>query len=233
LNVLEQAHAALDELQPEAGQAAEIAPPPGAVPVAGKLYLKDAKGVLVPLEAVKPQDRLQDEVVRKILGYAEPLSAQIARFREHTFDDVDAFIGLLAQEYGDQRGGKKGNVTLTTFDGLQKVQVQVADQIEFGPELQIAKGLVDDCLAEWSAGSRTEIRAIVQRAFNVEKGGLINRAELLSLLRLEIQDARWQQAMKAIRDSMRVSGTKRYVRIYRRKDPTAAWEAVSIDAATA
>lgn len=207
--------------------------PAGIVLVNDKPYMPDHKGALVPLESVKAQDRLQDEVVRKVVGYAVPLSAQIARFREHTFDDVDQFVGLLEQEYGAKRGGSKGNITLTTFDGLFKIQVQVADQITFGPELQVAKGLVDECLREWSADSRAELRAIVERAFNVDNGRLVNRAELLSLLRLEIDDERWKRGMTAIRDSMRTTGTKRYVRIYRRANAEAAWEQVSIDAATA
>lgn len=231
METFEQAHQEIDaEL---AVPATPLAVPPGVVEVNGKPYLTDPKGTLVPLEAVKAQHRLEDEVVRKIVGYAAPLSAQIARFREHTFDDVDQFVALLEQNYGLKRGGRKGNISLTTFDGLQKVLVKVADQIEFGAELQVAKGLVDECLAEWSAESRTEIRAIVQRAFNVEKGGLINRAELFSLLRLEIEDERWQRAMTAIRESMRVVGSKRYVGIYQRAKATDPWTHISLDAATA
>ncbi|MFN3582584.1 DUF3164 family protein [Phenylobacterium sp.] len=227
MNPLEEAHHEID------AELAAPAIPPGVVEVNGKPYLTDPKGTLVPLEAVKTQHRLEDEVVRKIVGYAAPLSAQIARFREHTFDDVDQFVALLEQHHGLKRGGRKGNIVLTTFDGLQKIIVQVADQIEFGAELQVAKGLVDECLTEWSAESRTEIRAIVQRAFNVDKGGLINRAELFSLLRLEIEDERWQRAMTAIRESIRVVGSKRYVRIYHRAKATDAWALISLDAATA
>ena len=239
----QQAHAELDhatasQIAAVAGELqaridAEEPAPPGIEIVNGKPYMLNAKGGLEPVETVKAQHRLEDEVVRKVLAYAEPLSAQIARFREHTFDDVDQFVALLEQQYGAKRGGSKGNITLTTYDGLMKVVVQVADQITFGPELQVAKGLVDECLREWSTDSRPELRAIVDRAFNVEKAGRDNRADLLSLLRLEIADERWQRGMQAIKDSMKPIGTKRYVRIYRRSNANAAWEAVSIDAATA
>ena len=37
-------------------------------------------------------------------------------------------------------------------------------QVVFGPELQIAKGLVDECLNEWAEGARDEIRAIEELA---------------------------------------------------------------------
>ncbi len=140
---------------------------------------------------------------------------------------------LLAQEYGASKGGAKGNKTFMTFDGLMKVQVQVQDAVDFGPQLQIAKGLVDERLNEWSADSRPEIRAIVTRAFNTDRAGQINRAEIFMLLRLEIEDERWKRAMDAIRDAMRVVGSKTYVRCYERSSIAANWQAVTIDLARA
>lgn len=199
----------------------------------GAAYMVNADGGLIPADTVKPADKLQDELVRKIIGYAIPLSEQIGRFRQHTFDDVDDFVALLEQEYGAKRGGSKGNLTFISYDGLLKVQVSVAEKIVFGPELQVAKGLVDECLREWSADSRTEIRAVINRAFDVDSQGRINRNDLLSLLRLEIADERWKQAMKAIRDSIRVVGSKRYVRIYQRDSAQDGWTPISIDMASA
>jgi hypothetical protein len=193
--------------------------------------MQDTKGKLVPVDMIRPQDQLQDEVVRTIMGYAIALSDQVARFKAHTFDDIGGFEALLAQEYDAAIGGAKGNKTLMSFDGLFKVQVQVADNIVFGPELQIAKALVDECLNEWAEGARDEIRAIVTRAFNTDKEGQINRAEIFMLLRLEIEDPRWLRAMKAIRDAMRVVGSKTYVRCYRRESFDGPWQAVSIDLA--
>lgn len=209
-----------------------IAPTDGRREIDGTIYLIDGKGGLIPLTAVKPQDVLQDELVRKIMGFAEPISAQVARFRQHTLDDVDAFVALLEQEYGARRGGKKGNLSFLSYDGLQKVDVGVGENIAFGPELQIAKELVDDCLRDWSQGTRDELKAVINRAFDVDSQGKVNRNDLFYLLRLEIEDERWKRAMKAIRDSIRVIGSKRYVRIYRRPNNQAAWEAVSINMAT-
>jgi len=207
--------------------------PDGRIHVNGRDYMPDAKGTLTPVEMIKAQHLLQDEVVRKIIGHAVELSAQIARFKGHTFDDIGGFDALLEQEYGTSVGGPKGNKQLMSFDGLYKVQVQVADLIDFGPELQIAKGLVDECLNEWSAGSRPEIQAIVTRAFNTDKAGQINRAEIFMLLRLEIEDARWKSAMDAIRDALRVVGSKTYVRCYQRAALDAPWMAITLDLAKA
>ncbi|WP_029056988.1 DUF3164 family protein [Stappia stellulata] len=205
----------------------------GTIDVGGKSYMADAKGALVPLEMVKPAHKLEDELVRKIMRYADDLSAQIARFRGHTMTDLGEFDALLAQEYGVTKGGPKGNRTYQSHDGLMKVQVQVSDFIDFGPQLQIAKRLLDECLNEWAADSRPEIRAVITRAFNTDKEGKVNRAEIFMLLRLDIEDPRWQEAMRAIRDAMRVTGSKEYVRFYRRDRVTDRWQAVTIDLARA
>lgn len=210
-----------------------IAAPPGIVTVAGKDYMADAKGSLVPAENVKPADKLEDETVRKIMAFARELSDRIARFRGHTFTDLGEFDALLAQEYGAARGGKRGNRTYQSFDGCMKIQVQVADFVDFGPQLQVAKTLIDECLNEWSADSRPEIQAVVTRAFNTDKEGKINRSEIFMLLRLDIKDARWLEAMRAIRDAMRITGSKQYIRFYERARPTDAWRAVTIDLAKA
>ncbi|MER8814359.1 DUF3164 family protein [Mesorhizobium sp. M0965] len=214
-------------------QAATEARATGKVLVGDKQYMADAKGNLVPVEMIKPSEMLEDETVRTILGYATDLSAQIGRFKEHTFNDLGAFEALLAQEYGASKGGAKGNKTFMTFDGMKMVKVQVADTIDFGAQLQIAKSLIDECLTEWSADSRPEIRAIVTRAFNTDKEGQINRAAIFMLLRLDIGDERWQRAMAAIRDAMRVVGSKIYVRCYERDRLDADWRAVTIDLAKA
>ncbi len=205
----------------------------GVTVINGRQFMTDAGGGYTPIEMIKPQHKLEDEAVRKIIGFAKTLSGQIARFRGHTMTDLGSFDALLAQEYGAKIGGKKGNRTYQTIDGLMKVQVQVADLIDFGSELQVAKSLIDECLNEWSADSRPEIQSIVTRAFNTDREGKINRSEIFMLLRHQIEDERWQRAMDAIRDAMRVTGSKEYVRFYVRDQVTDGWRAVTIDLAKA
>lgn len=208
-------------------------PGEGIVLVNGREYMVNAKGGLDPVSAVKDQHKLEDQTVRKCIEYARTLSAQISRFSGHTAGDLAALDDLLADKYGIKIGGKKGNRTYQTYDGLLKVMVQVSDQITFGPELQIAKALIDQCLVEWSAESRPEIQAIVTRAFNTDREGQVNRGDVFMLLRLEITDERWQRAMEAIRDAIRVTGTKEYVRFYERESLTASWKPITIDLAKA
>ena len=54
---------------------------------------------------------------------------------------------------------------------------------------------------------------------------------MLGLRRLDIDDDKWQQAMRAIADSMNVSGTKPYIRFYERNERSGEYVAISLDMA--
>lgn len=205
--------------------------PDGYQLVEGKLYMINGEGGLTPAGIVKPEHKLEDEVVRRIVAGAKPLAAQISAFRAQSLDQVDDFVSLLMQLYEIPRGGKKGNLTLYSFDKLQKVIVQVPDLLDFGPELQVAKAIIDELLTGWSADSPDQLKAIVNNAFDVDKQGQINRSALFGLLRHNIEDERWKRAMQALRDSIRIVGSKRYIRMYARPSIEAGWSVISLDMA--
>lgn len=203
------------------------------VEVGGATYLPDATGRLIPVDAIKPQHMLEHEVTRKVMGFAVALSDQVTRFKGHAFEDLGAFDALLDQEYGVTPRGRKGNRTYQSHDGLMKVELRVADQLDFGPELQAAKALLDECMNEWAADARPEVRTLITGAFNTDKEGQVNRSEIFMLLRLEFDDPRWQRAMEAIRAAIRVVGSKQYLRFLMRPSVTAPWQTVTIDLAAA
>jgi hypothetical protein len=208
--------------------------PDPAIDLNGERFMRDAKGRLTPVDLVRPADMLEDQMVRKMLVYADALNQQIARFKGHAFDDVATFLDLLAERYGFKpKDGGKGNMTFVTYDGCMKVQVAVADTLAFGPELHVARGLIDQCIAEWAEGSRAEIRVLVEHAFEPNTEGQVSREAVFSLRKIDIDDPRWKSAIQAINDSIRVQGSKTYLRFYRRAKPTDRWENVTIDLASA
>lgn len=218
--------------QCELAVAANDAALAGVVEVDGEKFMRDARRNLMAYGTIKTQRVLEDEMVRKVMFFARDLADQIRRFKGHTFADLAAFQSLLEQQYGVPPSDGKGNCTYSSFDDTLKVEVKIADQIAFGPELQAAKKLVDECLKEWGADSHEALRSLVNRVFSVEKEGQINRGELFSMLAMQIDDARWQRAMEAIRDSIRVIGTKAYLR-FRFRDADGAWSTVSLNVASA
>lgn len=194
-------------------------------------YRADAKGCLVPESMIKPIDRTRDELVRDIVGDAKLVSATLREFKTRVFADINAFVELSAEQYEVKLGGKKGNLTLFSFDGAFKVQVAIAEHMIFDERLQAAKQLIDECITDWSQGSRDEIKVLVQAAFQTDKEGKINTGRVLALRRLDIRDQKWQTAMKAIGESLQVVGSKEYVRFYERIGTSDQYRPISLDVA--
>lgn len=194
-------------------------------------YMQDAQGRLVPVDMVKDVDKARDGLVREIAAKALDLRKAMAKFRDDSMGDVAAFCQLSAEQYGAKVGGDKGNVTLTTYDGQYKIQRSVAEYLVFDERLQAAKELIDECITEWTEGSRDEIRALINDAFQVDKEGRINTGRVLSLRRLAIDDDRWRRAMQAVSDSLQVAGSKTYLRLYSRR-ADGKYEPISLDLAS-
>jgi hypothetical protein len=176
--------------------------------------MKDQKGRLVPSELVKPVDKARDDLVKSIIDEGLVLSQMLQEFKSRALANIKAFLDISAEQYHVELGGKKGNVTLASFDGTKRVLIAVDDRIIFDERLQIAKALIDECLKEWTQGSRPELKALVDDAFSVDKQGKINTHNVLRLRRLEISDPKWLRAMEAISDSITVTQSKDYIRLY-------------------
>lgn len=194
-------------------------------------YWQDVEGRLIPENMVKPIDRARDDIVRELITKAKAVSATLAEFKAKAFGDVNAFVAMSAEQYGVTLGGKKGNVTLMTFDGRFKIVRQIQESVIFDERLQAAKQLIDECIQTWSAGSRDEIKALINDAFQVNKEGKINTSRVLGLKRLNINDEKWLRAMQAIADSVQVAGSKPYVRLYERISDSDEYKPVSLDIA--
>jgi hypothetical protein len=156
----------------------------------------------------------------------------MAAFKAAAFGDIEAFVELSAEQYGAKLGGKKGNVTLLSFDGKYKIQRAIQEGIAFDERLQASKALIDECLHEWTEGARPELLTIVNDAFRVDQKGDIRTARVLALRRLDITDPRWQEAMQAIGDACQVIGSKAYVRFYERIGQGDQYRAISLDIAS-
>lgn len=194
-------------------------------------YRQNAKGHLVPVGAIREIDLVRDGFVCEAVGKARALKEEMAIFKRKMMDDIAAFCELSAERFEVKLGGKKGNVSLMSFDGRQKVVYQVQDRLSFNEGLQAAKAIIDELLHEWTEGANHSLKAVVNSAFDMDKDGNISTTKILSLRRVNVQDERWLKAMDAIADALEVVMTTAYVRFYERADSEAPWQAVSLDLA--
>jgi len=206
---------------------------PGAVEIEGVAHLPGPKGIKIPLANFKAQDLLLHELVYNLTDYALDLSAEIGRFNGHSRADLAQFDALLAQEYGVTRDPEfKGNRTYTSADGKRQVKIALNDRVIYGPELQAAKLLLDEMIAENSSGAGPVLTPLVNLAFRVDKEGKVDPDLLRAIRRLEVPDPRWPNICRAIDDAERVVDTTSYIRFYR-AGPTGKQELIPLDIASA
>ncbi|WPP47124.1 DUF3164 family protein [Pseudomonas sp. AN-1] len=194
-------------------------------------YRRDAQGRLVHEEQIKPVDKLRDELVLALVERARTTHEALVQYKAAAFGEIEAFLDLSAAEYGAKIGGKKGNVSLLSFDGRYKIQRAVQESIAFDERLQAARALIDECLREWTEGARPELATLVNDAFRVDTKGEIRTARVLALRRLDITDERWLRAMDAIGDACQVVGSKSYIRVYERIGDSDQYRPISLDIA--
>ncbi|PTS85517.1 sulfate transporter [Pseudomonas sp. HMWF032] len=193
-------------------------------------YLRNAAGHFVPETSVREQDKLRDQVATELAKAAIVLNDQLAAFKKKALGDIADLVSIAAERYSVTIGGEKGNVTIVSFDGEYKVIRSYADRISFTEEMLAAKAQVLECVKSWTSGANAHLVEVVHRMLSPGRNGQIRTADVLEMLRWEIDDEDWKRAMQAVKDSILVSGTAVYVRIYKRISGD-KYEAVPLDLA--
>ena len=194
-------------------------------------YRMNAQGHLVPLANISEQDQLRDQLVSELVPKAQDLHAALKAFKDQALTDIDDLVAIAGERYGVKIGGKKGNVSLTSYDGQFKVVRPFREVIAFTEEIEAGKTLIDSCLRRWSADADPHLLAVVEQAFRTNTKGEIKTGKILDLMRLEIDDEEWKRAMQALRDAMKNTGTAVYVRLYERIGKSEQYKPIPLDLA--
>lgn len=197
--------------------AAEALPKP-AKPATPPGWRSNAIGHLVHESEIKEQDLFRDSVVTDLVTEGIALHQALKAYKEKALKDVADLIGISAQKWQMNLGGKKGNVSITSFDGELMIQRVYAERITYTEEMEVAKAKVDECVQKWKAGSNPHIVTLANRAFQTNKNGDLSMSRIIEMLSYKIDDPEWLAAMQVVNDSLRVCGTAVYIRIYKRDD---------------
>ena len=199
----------------------------------GQYYRTNAQGALVPESTLKKVDMLRDDTVLRAVEGAEVLKKAAFRRRAKIWGMVQGFLKSAAEQHGAKYGGIKGNVTLTSLDGLKQIKVAVGEHKAINEGIASAKALVDECLDDWASGDGVpeQLRTIITQFFNVNKEGKIDWNLLAKMKRWDFDDARWQQAMQIIDDSIDIISKSHYLLFYTREKTQDRFKHISLDLA--
>lgn len=191
----------------------------------------DARGNQVPARYVRPEDKKRDKLVRKHFTNAVKINKALQRFKSDLMADSESFVEAMKNEHNILRGGKKGNLTFTSFDGSLRIEIAQHDSIQFNEKLQLAQELLNQWIRGKANGIDADLQILIDDAFYSTRG-TIRISKVLSLLRHNIKDETWKSAMQLIRESIQVSSSKEYIRFYK-KGPDGTFEYLPLDISNA
>lgn len=194
-------------------------------------YMLDSRGRLCPLSVVDPIDQMRDKVVLELFGLAKSLHQNIVDSKSRMFADIAAFVDLSAEQYGVKRGGVKGGVQLTSYDGRIKIVISKGRSIRADERILAAITLLNEFAVDLAKTGDENMQVVIQETFRPDAEGNLSLHRIMGLRRWKIKDPRWSSAMAAIDDSLQVEVSKQYIRFYERVGQTNHWKAVPLDVA--
>ena len=184
--------------------------------------MTDSLGREVPLAYVSKWDKQRDREVRAI--YAKWQAGRV--LLENLMSDTLARFNRLTAAREAETGAAvadKGNVCISTFDGLVTVQIRQNYRLRLDERVAAAKGLMIEfalgLVGRIESGETKEaLRQIIESAFAANKAGMLPVAKIAGLKKMDIRHPKWQQALKLLNDAENVERGKRYVGVAKRMD---------------
>lgn len=175
----------------------------------------DEQGRKVPFKYVSKFDKQKESELGKILKEAEVLNNRLSLLKLAITNFCENTIKQYAEKNKIKTETWKGNLTIQNFDNSVKIELNAVARVEFDDlAIKACKGLLDEFLSENIDAKNAFISEIVTDAFSTSRGKLDTK-KVLSLLKYEskIQDAKFQEAMRFLKESIRNTGSKNFYRI--------------------
>lgn len=170
---------------------------------------------------------LQHDITVKMVDGARALRDLIAEQKRQFMADADLYVRSMLALYNANPTGKRGGFNIASFDDLMKVEFSVTDYRAVDGAVVAAQALVSEVLNDLTDQLEPWVRDLLNNAFNRdEKTGKINVDHLQNLRKVDIPHPKWPDACEAISDSIRIAGSRSYLRFYERENRDKEWRAV-------
>ena len=191
----------------------------------------DASGQAIPTAYVPKIDKARDRLVRRLAKDAEKLSAALLAHKIKCLKEIAAFQASTAKLYGVTLGGDKNGIILTSFDGTVRIERRASETLAFDERLLLAQQLINEWLAERTAGVDHDLVTLVNKAFRNARNSGLRFGEVIRLTKLDIKGEKWLKAMTLIRESITVQSSRTHCRFYKRPNTQADFALIPLDIA--
>ena len=191
--------------------------------------MRDSNGNDIPLKYVSKYDKAKDRAVRKVM-------ARFLHAREMLEKVVAETIAELQELAATKESvGAKGNFSARSFDGL--IQVSIRQQYNIFLDERVVKarelmlGYIEKVLSRVGGNDAAALRLIVAEAFKANAQGFLSTGKIMSLLKMEIDNADWREAKRILQDAIRPQKGKRYLVCERRWTTQGDFRPIRLDIA--
>jgi hypothetical protein len=195
-----------------------------------KMYL-DPRGNEIPSDYIHKTERDKHSASIRLHKKAVDIHKRMADFKKELIETCDALYAKTLEENRiTVRENSKGGYSISTVDKALRIEVTIADSIHFNDKIDLAQAKIREYLSKKTKDIDGDISMLINEAFKAKRGRL-DKNRILSLLKLNITDLLWKEAMALITQSIEVNNTKRYFRILER-DPEGQYNQVVLDFAS-
>ena len=191
--------------------------------------MRDAKGDLVPVKYVSAFDKLRDRNVNKIVNNGRKLRTALEKFM---IESIALMNEVAAQK---ESHGDKGNLSVSSFDGLLRVSIRQRYNIFFDARVREARdkmfAYVDSVLSRVKAEDAQALRVILQEAFRVGANNMLSTSKVMALIRMDIKNADWKAAQEVLKAALTPQKGKQYLMLETRPDSNHDFQSIRLDVA--
>lgn len=191
--------------------------------------MRDSNGNDVPLKYVSKYDKARDKAVRRVLSRFLKAREMLEQVVAESIADLQALAATK------ESVGAKGNFSARSFDGLiqcairQQYNIYLDERVVRARELML--GYVEGVLGKVGGNDAAALRLIIAEAFKANAQGFLSTGKVMSLLRMEIDNADWREAKRILQEAIKPQKGKRYLVCERRSSTQGDFEAVRLDIA--
>ena len=194
-----------------------------------KPYWVGSDGSLRPEEAVSNADKRKEKIFDDLFERAKELQVQMKQFKDDAMTTIDEYVASSAKRAKVE--GWKGNIRLNDYDGSRRVEVANRARVDFNENLQFAKAKFDEWVLEVTQDGNADLADFIQKAFEVDKQGKVNRSFLFKLLSQQVSHPTFKKAQELLKKSVMVIETKKYL-LFQEKDDDGELQTIVLDFAS-
>lgn len=189
----------------------------------------DSNGNAVPLKYVCAYDKARDKATRRILARFEKARANLEAVVADSIKDLDELSKLK------ESLGTKGNFSARSFDGLIQVAIRQQYNIRLDERVIRARELMLDyvgsILDRVDGVDVSALRLLVKEAFKANSQGFLSTGRILSLMRMEVDNAKWREAKLILQEALKPEKGKQYLICEKRNSTQGDFRAIRLDIA--